>query len=214
MGLVAWPGEAGGSGGAPGMRDQCTVWCARGALPPEPLLAGLKRRDVLVSCCDDAFNAVARACLMARHTPAGAAALLVLCEPTSLALLGETYDALKRFVPRVAVWWYHGGAAPTLKPVALEDIVEWTAGDAAGGRTEAPVARAGGAFAPANPPMSPRFTGQNPRGSQGGPGLRLVQTESEAGAGGTSPTALTSEELAMLLGEQAPGAPDARGEAS
>lgn len=215
MSLAQWPGEAGGTGGVPVSRDQCTVWYERGAQPPEPLLAGLKRRGVQVWSCDDAFNAVARACLMHRHTPAGAAALLVLCEPPALARLGDVYDALRRFVPRVAVWWYHGGASPTLKQVALEDIVEWTAKDAeAVTAPPAQTARRHGTAEPPAQPMSPRFTASNPARMQDGPGLRLVQTESEAAAGGASPTALTSEELAMLLGDAPPASPGAREEAS
>ena len=151
------------------------LWHAPGAALPADLVLSLERRGVEILTCDSAYSAVARACLLERANdertddPAQRDSLvLVLVNPRELGGRAEVVDAMRRYAPRTACWWYDSGANPRLRAVVDEDVDRWLA---EGVRTGQPAV------------IRPR-TGEEPR-----PRLKL-SGESEDGEAGAKPNRL------------------------
>ena len=110
------------------------LWHAPGSALPGDLVVSLERRGVEILSCDSAYSAIARACLLERANdertddPAERDSLvLVLVNPRELCGRAEVVDAMRRYAPRTACWWYDAGANPRLRAVVDEDVDQWLA---------------------------------------------------------------------------------------
>lgn len=221
--------------GAP-RRDACLVVSPRGVPAPAMLIESLGRRPVDVALRDDPLGALAAACVMQRESalpPASGAGgmssranLLILCDPHRLQEVGELVEMLRRYAPRVALWWFDGRQSPNLRAVTSEDVAGWTIAEG-----QAMPLDWGDSSPPGHPsdetvrnPVTPvnrlpaptAASTTRPAPTGGAPALRLVDgaDDADAPAGRASgPAMLTPEELAMLLGDTRPG-PSPRGAAS
>lgn len=160
------------------------LWHAVGVSLPADLVLSLERRGVEISTCDNAYGAVARACMLERENdertddPAQRDSLvLVLVTPRELHRPAEVVDAMRRYASRTACWWYDASANPRLRAVVDEDVDQWLA---EGVRTGEPVV------------IRPR-AGEDPR-----PRLKLTG-EGEVGEAGEGPEG--SSRLEANIGE-------------
>lgn len=122
--------------------SRCLLWHAQDAAPPVDLVQSLERRGVGLTTCTSAYSAIAMACLRERENdertddPSQRDSLvLVLVIPLKLGQPAEVVDAMRRYAPRTACWWYDPGANPRLRAVVDEDVDQWLA---AGVRTGQP----------------------------------------------------------------------------
>lgn len=113
------------------------LWVRRGSAAPAELVKSLSRHGAAVETCQDAFSAMARAC---RGTQAGRAissggrspaaargSIVLLVEPTRLEGSAAFVEAVRRYAPRCAVWWYDPAQKPSLRAVTGDDIRSWRA---------------------------------------------------------------------------------------
>lgn len=108
------------------------LWHAPGTSLPGDLVASLERRGVLISSCTSAYAAISWAALMERENdqrtdnPAERDSLvMVLVCPRALARPAEFIDAMERYAPRTACWWYDPRANPRLRAVVDADVDQW-----------------------------------------------------------------------------------------
>lgn len=118
------------------------LWHAPDAAPPPDLVQSLERRGVELTACTTPYSAIARACLLERENDERTddptqrdSLVLVLVTPSRLRQPAEVVDAMRRYAPRTACWWYDAGANPRLRAVVDDDVDQWIA---AGVRTGSP----------------------------------------------------------------------------
>lgn len=132
-------------GSAP--RDlRCVLVHAPGAELPGELLTSLSKRIGNLLVCTTAYAAMAEVCTIERSRlmlPAGTTppvrgrptGVLVLVEPRSISGAGELVDAVQKYAPQTACWWYERGARsegdarranPRLEAVVDEDVQSWS----------------------------------------------------------------------------------------
>jgi hypothetical protein len=114
--------------------SRCVLWHAPGTAPPADLVQSLERRGVELTACTTPYSAIARACLRERENdertddPSQRDSLvLVLVTPLRLEQPAEVVDAMRRYAPRTACWWYDPSANPRLRAVVDEDVDQWLA---------------------------------------------------------------------------------------
>lgn len=189
----------------------CILWQPAGSDTPMALIESLRRHGAEIRSARDPYTALTLAC---RATGAAAdadpdrapprAILILLVDPPSLSDPAGFVDAVRRYAPRSACWWYHSGASPAFRAVTPADLEAWRAPPAAPDR-ESPVTRGPSdatpppmAFTPAasrtSPSPSHRARPADPAGplrrmnsqaqpapgaGQGPPRLRLAHTETQ-----------------------------------
>jgi len=205
------------------------LWVRRGTAAPAELVKSLSRHGASVETCQDLYSAMARAC---RGTQAGRAmssggrspgvargSIVLLVEPTRLEGSAEFVEAVRRYAPRCAVWWYDPAQKPSLRAVTSDDIRSW--------RAPAPAA----AFRlPGTGLTSTVWTGPNlaglgtgggmltngaaPVAQPAGPRLKLTESAPEAMSRVEVKPAPAAAEITASdgLGAAIPGDPDAAGQ--
>jgi hypothetical protein len=96
------------------LRTRCVLWHAPGAPAPANLVASLTARPVEVTSCDDPYTALASVCKDSHADPARPV-LLVLIEPTVLALAARVLVLTEQLVPHAARWVYDSAAEVKLR---------------------------------------------------------------------------------------------------
>ena len=111
------------------------------------LIESLRRHGAEIRTARDPYTALTLAC-RATHATAEAhpdraaprAILILLVDPPALTDPAGFVDAVRRYAPRSACWWYHSGASPAFRAVTPADLESWRAPPSAPDR-ESPVAR-------------------------------------------------------------------------
>lgn len=114
--------------------SRCVLWHAVDAALPTDLVVSLERRGVEVSTCTCPYAALAKACLLERENDERTdepgrrdSLVLVLVTPRHLWQPAEVVDAMRRYAPRTACWWYDEAANPKLRAVVDADVDQWVA---------------------------------------------------------------------------------------
>lgn len=181
------------------------------------LFAALDRRDLAITKCEAELVAFAYLCRHAqqsitdtRQGHRGEGLILLLVQPLRLEDPAALVHAVERYAPHAAIWMFDPSSSPRLRAVKVDDVVAWSAAPPPPTRISAdrptlslncmPVVsrgestpRSGNSSEP-----KPRLSGQENSGKQ---------TESRYPAGnGENGQLLTTEELSMLLADDAEGA--------
>jgi hypothetical protein len=112
-------------------RSRCVILHAPGSAVPPELTTGLERRQVEMTFCTSAYEAMARACLLERENDriedaeSRDALVMLLVAPEKLPHAADLVNALKRHAPRTACWCYVPGANLRLRAVVDDDVAAW-----------------------------------------------------------------------------------------
>ena len=181
------------------------------------LFAALDRRDLAITKCESELVAFAYLCRHAQQGVAdtrqghrGEGLILLLVQPLRLEDPAALVHAVERYAPHAAIWMFDPSSTPRLRAVKVEDVVAWSAAPPPPTRISAdrPTMGLG------NTPVVSRgeSTPRSGNGSEPKPRLSVHEnggnpTESRYPAGtGESGQLLTTQELSMLLADDAEGA--------
>ncbi len=179
------------------------------------LFAALDRRDLAITKCEAELVAFAYLCRHAqqgvsdtRQGKRGEGLILLLVQPLRLEDPAALVHAVERYAPHAAIWMFDPSSSPRLRAVKVDDVVAWSAAPPPPtrisidrhSRTPVPVLSLG----QSNPTAGvlaepkPRLSGHENGGHT---------SESRYAAGnGENGQLLTTEELSMLLADDAEGA--------
>lgn len=185
MTALAGKGDAAGQDAR---TPRCIVWLAPDGQAPRPLLAGLERRAVRVVLAANAPEVM-------RQLAAAPALTIITIEPTRQPHLRELCEAVARYYPRTHWWQYEAqptGGAPALAPMRESGVQTSQDEDAA--------------VSGATPPeATDSFGDPERRNTQDAPDAQQDEAEDHQEDDDDQSQAhlasLTSEELAMLLGD-------------
>ncbi len=162
--------------------------------PPSALMRALSNKGVVPSICTDVFSAMAKLARLARTAPASPCVLVVI-EPSGVSRSSELIEAVERNIAGARCWAYEESANPSLRAIVLngedKDQITVPARNTQRGEqcrtTEAPA-----------PSQTPSHAGSAPLEhdvDESGDDEALHVPEGEPS------DVLTSQELAMLLGD-------------
>ncbi|MFW6060497.1 MAG: hypothetical protein ACODAQ_09955 [Phycisphaeraceae bacterium] len=171
------PAGKGDAAGQDARTPRCIVWLAPDGKRPRPLLAGLERRDVRTVLAETAPDVM-------RHLAIAPTLALITVEPARQPHLRELHQAVAHYYPGTRLWQYRRRSTdgtPALEPMERDVIV-------AAPRTPAPAAADDVVD---EQRLAPAAMHEQPPDD--------APAEDET----TRPhlASLTSEELAMLLGD-------------
>jgi hypothetical protein len=135
---------------------------------------------------EDPYAAMALVCKSHREAMGTGGVVFVPCFPARLRLVTEVIEAISRFAPRAVCWWFDTAGGDQIKAVTPDDIARWS------GVSD-------------EPDRKPEIV---VKARAGAPKLRLAGQSADAPAREVADDAsadaniLSSDELAMLLGEQ------------
>ncbi len=181
------------------------------------LFAALDRRDLAITKCEAELVAFAYLCRHAQQSVSdtrqghrGEGLILLLVQPLRLEDPAALVHAVERYAPHAAIWMFDPSSSPRLRAVKVEDVVAWSAAPppptristdrtsmAMGGM---PVVSRGDSL-----PRSGAAIEQKPRLSGHENGGKPTESRYPAG-NGENGQLLTTEELSMLLADDAEGA--------
>lgn len=194
-----------------GISARCVLLTPAKTSPDRELLEALNRPDLALISTDNVYLALAELCSAARRDveslkagKKGEGLILLLSHPMRLADPAAVVHTAERYAPHASVWLFDPSSTPRLRAVTIEDLTAWTKAS----EGKAPVASMGGAAAVGSGLGSPKISpGRGAAKELSGDRIdRKFAPGRETGKDRQDGGLLSSEELAMLLAVDPPGA--------
>lgn len=177
----------------------CILWQPPGSDTPLALVESLRRHGAEIRSARDPYAALTLACRATRPAadapPGGApprAILILLVDPPALPDPAGFIDAVRRYAPRSACWWYHSGASPAFRAVTPADLDAWRAPRAAPDLSFADTSGHADSISPPGvpSPAAPRSSARSRSADPQGPLRRMNPQAQPAAAAGHGPPRL------------------------